>query len=308
MRMSNKNRILLFILNLLFFIGVAYVCYNYLYLKYAGIRDERKGVYEKFYNISKQLDDFVNIQTKIDEKNNYLEEYFSVYEDTFYSNEQNKTAYKVRISDLLKSLDITINDEAITQEQKEDEDNISMKITINTDYERLCKFLFEIERYSTVDKIEMDYKGNIVVYTSPILFDEPINDCFSGRSSIDLIDDDIRRAGYFKEISDKILEEINNIGEMHSWREFQPIPKSPFYFYVPPKKTKVGIGGSGGYRPMEKINIDGIMYDKQKPMVIIEGKFYYVGSTYKNCKIIQINENNIKVNHYGKVHTIRMEN
>ncbi len=313
--MNNSNRIIVFLLNLLFFLGVAYACYHYFYLKYAGIRDERKSVYEKFYNISKQLDDFVKIQTKMDEQKNSLSEPFFIYEDTFYSNEQNKTAYKVRILDLLKNLDITVkekvegesDEESLVQEQTED-GNISMKITINTDYERLCKFLFEIERYSIVNKIDMDYKGNIVIVTSPILFDEQINDCFSGRSSVDLIDDDIRKAGYFKEIVDKI-EEVKDVGEINSWREFQPIPRNPFYYYVPPKKTK-GTGGSGRpvYTKLENIPIDGIMYDKQKPMVIIEGKFYYVGNTYKNCKIVQINENNIKVNHYGKIYTMRMEN
>lgn len=311
--MNNNTRILTFVLNLIFFIAVAFVVYNYFYCKYDVIRNERKEVYEKFYNISKQLDDFVSIQTKIDEQKDSMLEYFSIYEDTFYSNEQNKTAYKVRILDLLKSLDITVKgkvegeseEESLVQEQTED-DNVSIKITINTDYERLCKFLFEIERYSVVDKIEMNYKGNIVITSSPILFDEKINDCFSGRSSIDLIDDDIRRSGYFKEISDKILK-IKDLGELPSWRDFQPIPKNPFYFYIPPKKVK-GTGGQVYYAKPDKINIDGIMYDKQKPIVIIDGKFYYVGNTYKNCKIVQINENNIKVNCYGKIYTMRMEN
>ena len=303
--MNNNTRILTFILNLIFFIAMAFVVYNHFYCKYDVIRNERKEVYEKFYNISKQLDDFVSIQTKIDEQKDSMFEYFSIYEDTFYSNEQNKTAYKVRILDLLKSLEITINEDALAQEQSGD--NILMKVTFNTDYERFCKFLFEIERYSIVDKIEMNYKGDIVIAASPILFDTRINDCFSGRSSIDLIDDDIRRSGYFKEISDRILK-IKDLGDLPSWRDFQPIPKTPFYFYVPPKKVVKGSGGQVYYAKPDKINIDGIMYDKQKPIVIIEGKFYYVGNTYKNCKIVQINENNIKVNCYGKIYTMRMEN
>ena len=32
-----------------------------------------------------------------------------------------------------------------------------------------------------------------------------------------------------KEIVDKI-ESVKNIGEINSWREFQPIPRNPFYF------------------------------------------------------------------------------
>ena len=304
--MNKNSRIMIFILNLLFFAGVAYACYVYVYSKYAGIRDERKGVYEKFYNISKQLDDFVKIQTNMDEQKNSIMEPLTIYEDTFYSNEQNKTAYKVRLLDLLKSLDISVNDESIVQEQKDD--NIVVTMTINIDYEKVCKLLFELERYSRVDSIDMDYKGNFVIVTSPILFDEQINDCFSGRSSIDFIDDDIRRTGYFREVYDKIME-VKDVGDIPSWREFQPIPKNPFYFYVPPKKvTGTGGGGKVHYGKPDKIVIDGIMYETKKPIVIIEGKFYYVGNTYKNCKIVKINENSINVNYYGKVYTIKMEN
>ncbi|MCR4662589.1 MAG: hypothetical protein K5622_01715 [Endomicrobiaceae bacterium] len=304
--MNKNNRVLIFIINLLFFLGLAYVCYNYIYLKYANVRDERRGVYEKFHNISKQLDDFVNIQTSMDEQKNSIMEPLSIYEDTFYSNEQNKTAYKVRILDLLKSLDIPTKDGAITQEQRDD--NLFVTVTINTDYERVCKFLFELERYSNIKTIDMDYKGDFVIVTTPILFDEQINDCFSGRSSIDSIDDDIRKSGYFREIYDKIME-VKDVGDIPSWREFQPIPKNPFYYYVPPKAA--GTGGAKrvvNYGKPDRIVIDGIMYEAHKPIVIIEGKFYYVGNTYKNCKIVQINENNIKVNYYGKIYTIGMEN
>lgn len=300
--MNQNNRVFIFILNLLVSVILAYVCYHYIYSKYANIRNERKGVYEKFYNISSQLNDFVMIQTDMDEQENSIMEILSIYEDTFYSNEQNRTAYKVKILDLLKSLDIKEN--SITQEQVND--NISVTLTINSDYERVCKFLFEVERYSKIEKIDMDYKGNFTIVTSPILFDEQVNDCFSGRSSIDSSNDDIRKSGYFKEISDKI-KEAKNVGHIPSWREFQPIPKNPFYFYVPPKKTK-GTGVAIDYGKPDKIVIDGIMYESKKPIVIIEGKFYYVGSVYKNCKIVKINENNIKVNYFGRIFTIKMEN
>ena len=303
--MNKSNRILLFIFNLLLFIGVAYFCYSYIYSKYANIRNEKMGVYEKFHNISKQLDDFVTIQTSMDEQKNSIMEPLTIYEDTFYSNEQNKTAYKVRILDLLKSLDITVNDDSVVQEQKDD--NVAAIVTLHTDYERVCKFLFELERYSKIDTIDMNYKGDFVIVTSPILFDEQVNDCFSGRSSIDSIDDDIRKSGYFKEIYDKIME-VKDVGNIPSWREFQPIPKNPFYYYIPPKKETSGTARKVSYGKPDKIVIDGIMYESKKPIVIIDGKFYYVGNTYKNSKIVQINENNIKINHYGKIYTVRMEN
>ena len=305
--MNNNNRVLIFLLNLLLFLSVACVCYVFVYSKYAGIRSEKKMVYEKYYDINKQLDDFANMQMKMNDQIDSLSEPFFVYEDTFYSNEQNKTAYKVKILDLLKSLGVNVGSESLVQEQTKD-GNISMKIKINTEYERLCKFLFEIEKYSIIDNISVDYKGNIVIQVSPILFDEQTSDFFSGKSSIDLIDDDVRKAGYFKEIADKI-DEVKEIGEVNSWREFQPIPRNPFYYYVQPKKnTDTASVNKVSNAKQDKIKIDGIMYDKQNPMVIIDGKFYYIGGTYKNYKIVQINENNIKVNNSGKVYTIKIEN
>ena len=179
---------------------------------------------------------------------------------------------------------------------------------LKASYNKICKFLFELERYSKVNSIVMDYKDNVEIKASPILFSAEINDCFSGRSSVDFIDDEIRRAGYFKEISDKI-DEVKDIGYIQSWRDFEPIPKSPFYYYYHVQPVKPAGGGGGGFIPSKpSITIDGIMYEKQNPMVIINGKFYYKGDVVNRSKIVQINKNSITVNHFGKMFTIKMEN
>lgn len=303
--MNKNNRIVAFVFNLLFFLAIAFFCYKFLYCKYSGIRNERKVVYDNFYNISRQLDDFVQIQTNMDEQKSSIMKILSIYEDTFYSNEQNKTAYKVKILNLLKSLDIPASEDSITQEQKND--NVSTTVSMSADYERVCKFLFELERYSKIYGIDMDYQGKFTIVTSPILFDEKVNDCFSGRSSVDSTDDDIRKSGYFRELYDKIME-AKNVGDIPSWRDFQPIPKNPFYYYVPPKKASTKTAVKVNYGKPDKIVIDGIMYEAQKPIVIIEGKFYYVGNTYKNCKIVKIRENSIDVNYYGRIYTVKTEN
>lgn len=302
--MNQNKRVLIFILNLFVSFLVAYLIYSYVYCSYDKEFKDRKSVYERFSNINSQLDDFSSIQMKMDELDESLSEAFSIYKDTFYSNEQNINAYKVRILELLKETDIRVDkDDSVVQEKKDNSIEITLKIKAS--YKQICKFLFELERYSKVLSITMDHKENVEIKTVPILFSSGVNDCFSGRYTIDFIDDDIRKAGYFKEISDKIEKE-KNLGYIATWRDFEPIPKSPFYMFVPEKKVTGGGGGVKVEKP--SIVIDGIMYEKQHPMVIIGGKFYYVGDVYNGFKITQINGNNIKVNKYGSVFTIKMEN
>lgn len=299
--MNQNKRTVIFILNVVLSLIVAYLVYNFIYFKCNKECNDRKAVYERFYSISSELDDFGSIQMKMDELNDSLSEMFSIYKDTFYSNEQNVNAYKERILVLLKETGISVKDENIVQENKDNSVEITLKL--KAPYQKICKFLFELERYSKILSLTMDYENNIEIKVTPILFSSEVNDSFSGRNTIDFIDDDVRKAGYFKEISDKIFK-AKNVGYIQTWRDFEPIPETPFYYTVQEKTVKAPVVTA----TKPTIVIDGIMYEKQKPMVIIEGKFYYVGDVYNGSKIVQINVNNIKVNNKGSVFTIKMEN
>ncbi|MBR3653911.1 MAG: hypothetical protein IKN62_00555 [Elusimicrobia bacterium] len=301
--MNQNKRALIFILNLVVSLVVAYFVYDFVYVKAKKECNDRKAVYERFNNISTQIDDFGSIQIKMDELKDSLSEMFAIYKDTFYSNEQNVNAYKVRILDLLKETEISVKEDDVVQENKDNTVEITLKL--KTTYQKICKFLFELERYSKVLSFTMDYENKIEMKITPILFSTEVNDSFSGRNTIDFIDDDVRKAGYFKEISDKIFGKVKEVGYIQTWRDFEPIPETPFYFYVQEKKVR-STAPVAVTKPT--IVIDGIMYEKQKPMVIIEGKFYYVGDVYNGSKIVQINVNNIKVNTSGTIFTIKMEN
>ena len=299
--MNQNKRAVIFILNVVLSLIVAYLVYNFIYFKCNKECSERKAVYERFHSISAELDDFGSIQMKMDELNDSLAEMFTIYKDTFYSNEQNVNAYKERILVLLKETGISVKDENIIQENKDNSVEITLKLKAS--YQKICKFLFELERYSKIASLTMDYENNVEIKVTPILFSSEVNDSFSGRNTVDFIDDDVRKAGYFKEISDKIFK-TKDVGYIQTWRDFEPIPETPFYFFVQEKPVKTTV--VTGTKPT--IVIDGIMYEKQRPMVIIEGKFYYVGDVYNGSKIVQINVNNIKVNSKGSVFTIKMEN
>jgi len=299
--MNQNKRVVIFILNLVVSLIVAYLVYDFVYFKCNKECSDRKAVYERFHSIGAELDDFGSIQMKMDELNDSLTEMFNIYEDTFYSNEQNVNAYKERILELLKETGISVKEENIVQENKDN--TVEITLTLKASYQKLCKFLFELERYSKVSSLTMDYENNVEIKATPILFSSEVNDNFSGRNTIDFIEDDVRKAGYFKEISDKIFK-AKDVGYIQTWRDFEPIPETPFYFTVQEKTVKAPVVVA----TKPTIVIDGIMYEKQKPMVIIEGKFYYVGDVYKGSKIVQINVNNIKVNNNGGVFTIKMEN
>jgi hypothetical protein len=301
--MDSNKRIIVFVLNLVFFLCVLYLVYVYVYSGYRNEYNEKNKAYDRFSNINVQLNDFVNIQTSMEEQKDTILKIISSYQDTFVPNSQKLNSYKEQVIKLLSKNDIEVKENSVTQIQNEK--NIFLEININAKYAQICKFLFEIENFSKVLEIKMDYKGNVFIKCAPILFSDSINDNFSGRGS-KVVMDDVTTAGYFKEIFDKI-QSLKEVGYIPTWRDFEPIPKDPFYFYVAPKKVKkVSYGVDKSAKP--EIVIDGIMYEKKNPIVIIEGKFYYTGDRYKKAKIVKINQNNIKVENYGKVYTIKMEN
>ena len=308
--MNQSTRVFVFFMNLVASLIILYLIYNFFYLKYYKEYNSRTDVYNRFYNINIVLDDFTNIQTRMDEESKDIENIISEYEDTFCTNEQKINSYKDKIKDLLQEIEIPILDDTISQEEKEDK-SIEFELNLRADYSQICKFLFELERYSAVSFISMDYLGNVKIKVKPILFSTPVNDSFYGRTSVDFIDDDIKRIGFFKEISDQIFE-IKDVGYIQTWRDFEPIPKDPFYFYEPIRQTKVtnNTKKKKKLKPQLKVPptivLDGIMYEKINPVVIIDGKFYYTGSVYKNCKIIKINENSIDISYYGNIYNIKM--
>ena len=49
------------------------------------------------------------------------------------------------------------------------------------------------------------------------------------------------------------------------------------------------------------------MYENEKSIAIIDGKFYYVGDKYKNARIVKIKQSSIIIDCNGKKYTVKME-
>lgn len=302
----NKKSIFCF-LNFVFFCAVAGIVYKNIYHKNEVLYNERCSVYERFSNINKQIDDFSTIKMKIAEQEDFFLEVFSHFSSVLYPNDIIKNSYKTKVFDLLKNMKI---DTDVREDMKQinNEENISLDISFFAKYNTFCQFLFELEQFSKIESINYDYKGAVSIKSSPILYSNEVNDCFLGRSSIENMDD-LTKSGYFKEIVGRI-QKVKDIGHIDTWRDIGHIPKSPFLYYLIEEKKKLKkrrgiLKNKNTEKPA--IFLDGIMYEKEKPIVIIDGKFYYVGDMYKNARIVKIEQSSIFIDCNGKKYTIKME-
>ncbi|MDD5102388.1 MAG: hypothetical protein PHH62_05335 [Endomicrobiaceae bacterium] len=267
--------------------------------------NEKKIIYDRFNAINMQLNDFSNIQRSIDEQKDKITEIISEYEDFFIPNDEIVNRYKVQVIKLLKQYEIQSTDDNIKQIQKEG-NNIVLTLNLKATYDQVYKFLFDIEKFSTVSNVTMSYTGNVTIDCSPVLYSSSINDYFSGRVEQSI--DEISAKGYFKEISDKIFSSMD-VGYVPTWRDLLPVPRNPFISgFVKKKVVQKYVSQPVISRAVPVIVLEGIMYETKNPIVIIEGQLYPKGAIYKGAKIIKIEQNSITVDFYGKNYTIKMLN
>lgn len=299
-----NKKIIFPLLNFIFFVAVAVILYKNIYCKNEVLYNERYSVYERFVSINKQIDDFDTIKMKIAEQEGFFIDIFNLFSSVLYPNDMIKNSYKAKIIDLLKTMKID-TDVREDVKQTNTEENISLDISFFAKYSTFCRFLFELEQFSKVESVNYNYKGAVSIKSSPILYSNKVNDCFLGRISVENMDD-ITKSGYFKEIAGKI-QDVKDVGHIDTWRDIGHIPKSPFLYYHIEEKKR--LKKRVNLKNIEKpdIVIDGIMYEKRKSIVIIDGKFYYVGDMYKNARIVKIEQNSIIIDCNGKKYTIKME-
>lgn len=306
MNINMTNRNFVFFMNLVIFIVIMSLIYVFVYSKYNNMLNEKKIIYNRFNDINMQLNDFSNIQRSIDEQKDKINEIISEYDDFFIPNDEIVNRYKVQIITLLKQYEIQVADDNVKQIQKDN--NIVLSLNLKATYDQVYKFLFDIEKFSTVSNVTISYTGNVTIDCSPVLYSSSINDYFSGRVEQSI--DEISAKGYFKEISDKIFASMD-VGYIPTWRDLLPVPRNPFISgFVKEKVVKKTVSTSQPVvvREMPTIVLEGIMYETKNPIVIIDGQLYPEGSIYKGAKIIKIDQNSISVNHYGKIYTIKMLN
>lgn len=309
--MKSINRVLFFSLNLVVSFAILACVYNFMYVKAEKQRKGQNDVYESYFAVDKRLSDFGNTKVKIDEQKATILEDIRTYQDFLYNNGHNVGAYKNRVVKALDTAGISVKQKQKNGsmsgnamiKQKNKDGNITLQIEMTASYEQLCRFLFEIEKYSIVHELKYDYRNNVYLSCSPVFFSKELDEYFSDKKPVrDMKKDSLEAVTYHEEIFNKTQKLKKSIGTILTWKDFKPIPHTPFYVYVPPKVTKTVYVGSA-----PDISIQGIMYDANDPIVIIGGKFYHLGDVYKGAKIVKINQSNIQTDFYGKIYTYKMK-
>ena len=149
----NSKRISLVLLSIAIFIGVYVLIYNNVYLKKKAILAERTDVYNKYYNVKVQVDDFDNIRNNMKDQEYMLDEIFSIYDGYYKTNDEIISSYKSMIEDFLVQHEVNVT--STTIQESSDGNNLVLLLSFKMSYDRLYQLLFDIERFSSVSELQI---------------------------------------------------------------------------------------------------------------------------------------------------------
>lgn len=296
---SKKNLILVIFRNLFLLLVLVFI-FQYAYKRMDTQLKERQALQARYEVINNDLENFVTLQENMYETKLKIEEIIGSMPGEYVPNQELSANYRDRIFSVADEYAIKITTDTV--ERDENDKMSSIIFGFKAKYEATYKFLFAIEMFSKVKSFSIDENNNVIIESSPILYRSAVDSYFSGRAEKM---DDVRAEGYFKEIFDLSEKKVNTIGHIPSWRDIDPAPQDPFYEYIPPKtsvKTKRVVR-----RKPPPIDISGIIYDSQNPIVIIDSKLYRQGDFYKTVKILTIKERTITVELDGQKYIIKFD-
>ncbi|MDR2426927.1 MAG: hypothetical protein LBD46_07125 [Endomicrobium sp.] len=300
----SKKKLIYVIIRNIFFTFALIALYQYVYKNFELRLKEQNVLYEKFHSVYNDLQQFIKINENMYETKIQIEDIINSIPLDYVPNQDLLTGYRDRVIEVAKKYSITNSTETFARD--ETSGIVTLTLNFKLKYELLYKFLFDIEMFSKVHSLSIDTEGNIEVSSSPLLYSATIDDYFSGRFGNM---EEVKAAGYFKEIFKKSADQINKMGHIPTWRDIDPAPNNPFYEYVPPPKTKSEVIRKVIRRKPPPMDISGIIFDAANPIVIIEGKIYRVGDFYKKnnimVKIVAILERTITVELDGQKYIIK---
>jgi hypothetical protein len=300
---SKKNLVYVIIRNI-FFTLILVALYQYVYKNVETQLKEQQILRERFQGVYNDLEWFTKTNENMAETKILIEDIISKMPLNFVPNQDLLTGYRDRVIEVAERYSIKNATETIVRDDATG--MVTLTLDFQAKYDTMFRFLFDIEMFSRVHSFSLDSENNATVVSSPILYSSQVDDFFSGRFEKM---DEVRTAGYFKEIFRKSADVVSGIGHIPTWRDIDPAPKNPFYQYVPPRQA-------GGKRVAERrkpppMDISGIIFDAANPIVIIEGKLYRVGDFYKKdditVRITAIQERTITVELDGLKHIIRFD-
>ncbi|MDR1196462.1 MAG: general secretion pathway protein GspB [Endomicrobium sp.] len=305
MESYSKKSLVYVIIRNIFFIFALVALYQYVYKNFERQLHEQNDLREKYQSVYNDLEQFVKINENMHETKMQIEDIINSIPLDYAPNQDLLTGYRDRVIAVAEKY--SVKDATETFVRDEASGMVTLTLNFRVKYEPLYKFLFDIEMFSKVHSFSIDTEGNIEVRSSPLLYSTSVDDYFSGRSENM---EEVKSAGYFKEIFKKAADQINKTGHIPTWRDIDPAPKDPFYEYTPPQKNKTAVSLKRVVRRKPPpIDISGIIFDAVSPIVIIEGKIYKIGDFYKKnniiVKIVAIQERTITVELDGQKYIIK---
>ncbi|MBQ3835004.1 MAG: hypothetical protein II816_05775 [Elusimicrobia bacterium] len=311
--MKSINKLLIFGLNVILSCFVLGLVYSLVYNKIERGAEKEEAIFQDYHKVDEKLARFNAVKASIDEQKGEILDDIRTYQDFMYSNEQNSGSYRAKVISVLEKVGIPLKEKQkggtftgnATLKQKSGVTQIEM----TANYDQMCRFLFEIEKFSIVQELKMDYKNNVSLKCVPVQYSKDIDDYFNDKKDLKPTNKDktsLEVVSYFEEVIERTQKIKKELGKVPTWDDFKPVPRSPFYKYETPKASSGG--GKAYYNgPAPAISMDGIMYDTVDPIVIIGGKFYHLGDTYKGAKIIKVNQSSMQADFNGKIFTYKMK-
>lgn len=296
---SKKDIILVVVRNILFILLIV-LLFQYVYKKVDNNLQEKIELKEKYEVIYSDLENFSELVENMSETKNKMDDIIGTISGEYVPNQVLITSYRDRVFSIAEEYSIKVTTENFVRDEATG--MVTLEIGFNSKYETIYKFLFAIEMFSKVNSFSINENMDVMIKTSPILYNNEVDGFFSGRTEKI---DELRTAGYFKEIFQKSAEAVNDMGHIPTWRDIVPAPEDPFYEYIPPKKKKAPETTQKVVRKLPTINISGIIFDETNPIVIIDGKLYRQGDFYKTVKILTIRERTITVELDGQKYIVK---
>ncbi len=294
----SKKHLAYVVVRNIFFVLLIIAAFMYLYKPVETQLNERKALRDKYSEVYQDVLNFPALNDSMQETKAKIEDSIASIPMDYSPNQVLLSQYRDRVYETAKSNSVKITSDTVNRNEATSEFT-SLLFEFNAKYAMVYKFLFSLELFSRVNSFSIDEKNNVTVESQPVLYRPEVDNYFSGREEVM---DEVRMAGYFKEIFEKSAKLLESLGHIPTWRDIDPAPRNPFYEYKAPYKASVN-----QRRKLPEIKISGIIYDVVNPIVIIEGKLYRQGDYYKTVKILTIRERTITVELDGQKYIIKFD-
>ena len=293
-----NNKALFFTINTIIFFMLLIFVYRFVFSNSLYNYRSAKDTYLTLKSANLDLSEFDKMKQDIEDQQPLYQETFDKYQDSFITNDELIHDYEDKIAEVLKNNEILKFSKTVQYILDENEmKNILVGLNFNASYDNVYFALFDIEKFSVINKFFMLSTNDVKMECHPILHEGELDEFFMGRSGYASTENTLSTDD-FKKHYERLME-LNNLN-IPSWKDLLPVPRNPFAVTMATGKGKALVKPKQMPAKIKNIYIEGILFEKNAPVCVIEGNLYRTGSFYKNdVRIERILKNGIIVKYKG---------